>query len=234
MSIRLSATKLKTYATCPLQYKYLYELWLLQLPNEAFIIWTKYHKMLEEYHSGQEPVIEEWPHKELLTNMLKKYKENPVNWETVTTEERFKIEWLSVTWNDGSQEDVEITWVLDRKDVDKTVEYKTSSFDYKEDDYNTMQTKLYIWARDKLFWELLPLVYSVNNKKKSKSKKYKPQIKVIEPKDFPVDETEKEVLSMATRIKNKEFLSKPWSHCYYCPMWPKGTWNCLKIYDKSK
>lgn len=234
MSIRLSATKLKTYDNCPLQYKYLYELWLIQLDNDALLLGSAYHNLLERYHGWQEILIPEWKFSEQLEWLIKKYKESPVNGEIITREERFKIEWLTIDKEDWNSEDVIIDGVFDRRDVDKTVEYKTSSFDYKDVDIDNFQTKLYIWWRDKLYWELLPIVYHINNKKKTTSKKYKPQIIEVKPDRFPPEETEKEILDVASKISKKEFPHKPWGHCFYCPFWPKWTWNCNKYYDWQK
>ena len=229
MSIRLSATKLKTFDLCPLQYKYSYVLWLIQQDSDALALGREYHSILEQYVWWENVYIREWKFKEQLEWLLKKYKENPIEWEVITREERFKIEWLNVDW-----EDIIIDWVFDRRDVDKTVEYKTSSFDYKDIDIDNFQTKLYIWGRNKLYSELLPITYHVNNKKKINNKKYKPQIIEVKPDRFKPEETEQEIIDVARKIKNWEFKHKPGSHCFYCPYWTKWTWNCNKYYDWTK
>lgn len=48
---QISASRLKVFNTCPLQYYYNYELKLLQMANPAFAIGTAYHKTLENYYN---------------------------------------------------------------------------------------------------------------------------------------------------------------------------------------
>jgi len=52
--MNLSASKLKTYAMCPKQYKYTYELGFIRKETTALLIGTRYHRLLNALHTGQE------------------------------------------------------------------------------------------------------------------------------------------------------------------------------------
>lgn len=71
--MKTSASRLKVYNVCPLQFKYSYILKLLQLESEALLIGSAYHKALEEYYKTTAQ-----PTAVALQKMLKKYLENPI------------------------------------------------------------------------------------------------------------------------------------------------------------
>lgn len=210
MSIKTSASKLKIYKTCPLQYRYTHELGFLQPISEAMLLGLAYHKAIENYNQSMK-----LPNDENLRIMVEKYLENPVTGIPIDNEKVIKYEW----------EDITIKAIIDRLDEDKIVEYKTSSFDYKEADVDNWQTDLYIWLVYKTTGKLLPIIYSVLNKKKLKSKKYIPQIIRVERNN--IEEIEESLRQVIKEIKAEYFPPNPDSHCYWCPYGRKsGTGNC--------
>lgn len=181
------------------------------MANPAFAIGTAYHKTLENYYNW------EMPTEDALKLMLNKYLENPVEWTIIETEKKieFQFEWIN------------IILILDRLDEDKIVEYKTSSFNYKEADVDNWQTDIYIWIMYKLTGILYPMYYSVLNKKSVTSKKYKPQIIKVEKTLQDILDIEERFVKEIEKINNEQFLETPWNHCFYCPFSRKyWTWNC--------
>ncbi len=208
--MKTSASKLKIYKTCPLQYRYTHELGFLQPISEAMLLGLAYHKAIENYYQSNQ-----LPNDDVLKPMIQKYLENPVKGIPVENEKVIKFDF----------EDISIKAIIDRLDEDKIVEYKTSSFDYKEADVSNWQTDLYIWLIYKTTGKLLPMEYSVLNKKKVKSKKYKPQIIRVERDN--IEEIEENLRDVLKHIKYEDFPPNPDSHCYWCPYGRKsGTGNC--------
>lgn len=215
-----SASKLKTYATCPRLYEYQYILNLLQPASDALVIWTKYHDIVEKFHTWQKHQVDE-KYKAVLEWLFAKYVAKPLDWDVVDTEYRFKVE----IW------DVVIVGIIDRLDTDKIWEYKTTSNDYKQEDVDNWQSDIYIWAMWKTTWINYPLTYHINNKKKINSKKYLPQIITVTKTEEELIEIEKRLLEVIEQINNKNFNPTPWPHCYYCPFgscskYAKQTKNC--------
>lgn len=210
MSIKTSASKLKLYKVCPLQYRYSYELKLLQPKSDAMLLGLAYHKAIENYYqSNQLPIDSE------LRIMVEKYLENPVKGIPIENEKVINFEW----------EDIKIKAIIDRLDEDKIVEYKTSSFNYKEADVDNWQTDLYIWLMYKTTGKIMPMVYSVINKKRITSKKYEPQIIKVERSNMT--EIEMKLREEIKNIKSGLFSPNPGPHCYWCPYGRKsGTGNC--------
>lgn len=225
MSITLSPSRLKTYATCPQLYHWQYNLKLLQPFNKAYIVGTKYHELVEKFHNN-EPLEIDDEYKDVLSRLIEKYKKNPVEGVVVDTEKRFSI---TVDW-------VTLNWVIDRLDTDKIVEYKTSSFDYTEEDAKGWQTDSYIWWLYKTTWQIYPMVYSVVNKTKAKTIKYIPQVITIEQTKEQIESTEKRLINVAAEIESWNFEATPWDHCSYCAYGSgfNGTRNCIYYCEPKK
>jgi len=220
---KFSASKLKTYKTCPRQYHYIYDLSLIQRPSDALILGTRYHSIVRQL-SLNEPIEDIKPTKDAtLFGLIKKYKEHPVQWTVVDTEKRFEI----------ILDDILIVWYWDRLNTDCTIEYKTTSTDYKKEDVDNFQTDIYILARYLIMWELLPLYYHVNNKKKINSKKYQPQLIRVDKCLEDLEDIKKNIVQTIHKILNKEFEATPWNHCFWCPFGTGYNWtnNCLE-YEK--
>ena len=224
--LNLSASKLKTYALCPLWYHWQNNLKLLQVEGDALRIGTSYHSLVERHHNG-EPFVEPTRDTKLLTGLFKKYLAKPLEGAVVDTEKRFEI-------NLG---DVTIKGILDRLDEDKIGEYKTTSKDYKPEDVDNFQTDIYIWYLYKTTGCLYPMVYHVNNKKKIDSNKYLPQIIKVEKTVQQVEEIEKKLIDTAEEIKKGDFKPWPGNHCQWCPYssvsFIGGTKNCPIRYAKK-
>jgi hypothetical protein len=77
---------------------------------------------------------------------------------------------------------------------------------------------------------LYPLIYSINNKKKIKTKKYLPQIIKIVKTKKDVEDIEKRLTKKLAEvdeaIKKDVFKPCPSQACYWCPFGDKGTSNC--------
>lgn len=125
-------------------------------------------------------------------------------------------------------DDIDLNLVIDRLDTNQIVEYKTSSFDYKEADVNNWQTNLYIWVIWKTTGRILPMVYSVLNKKKVDKPKYKPQIITVTRTEKELEKVEQDLIKEVEKIKKEIFPSNPGSHCFYCPFSTRnnGLGNC--------
>jgi DNA helicase-2/ATP-dependent DNA helicase PcrA len=231
----ISASQMNTYSTCPLQWYYAYILKLVQLPNPAFIIGTAYHKCLERFHKGDgnediindlkkslmspKPSDEEIERFGLVRKMFEKYKKNPVIGKVIETEFCFKIDIPGIP--------VPLYGFIDRVDEDKIPEYKTSSFDYKEEDIKTIQSKTYTYAVLKQKGKLLPVVYCINNKNKVNNDNYIPQQMKVEYGMEDMKNFEEYVRNFYKEIETKtKFDPKQGIHCRWCSYGVNGTNNC--------
>ncbi len=231
---RISASSVNTFQTCKLQWHFNYILKLIQLPNPNFIVGTAYHKCLEEFHSGRKPeqIIKELK-KDLLEEktdeaiqrfgmvrkMFEKYIKDPVKGDILHNEYRFSLDIEGI--------DVPLVGFVDRVDVDKIVEYKTSSFDYKQENVETIQSKIYTYAIWRETGKIYPVVYSINNKKKINNSSYKPQTMGIEYTVDDMHELEDYLRGVYTDMVNtKTFPHNKSFHCNWCSFGKKGTGNC--------
>lgn len=220
--MKLSATKIQTYEECPLKFKYIFVLQLMQKDSVALEVGTAYHKALEEYYkNGYEYAINNISTnvtKDLIIKMLDKYLQNPVNGDIINSEQFFSLEY------DG----VEFTGKIDREDTDKIVEYKSTSLDYKDEQCKGVQANMYSYAVFRLTGVKKDVVYSITNKKKLDSKKYKSQIITVKADELDYSKFEEKLKKIDTLIKNKDFKHNPGTHCYFCPFGRKsGTGNCV-------
>lgn len=187
---------------------------MMQPQSDALEIGTAYHLMLELYHDGKtENEILDTVSKtttsisrEDLLSMLNKYKENPVDGKILRKEEYFKLD-IGIV----------VTGKIDREDEDKTIDYKTTSVDYKEENCRDTQSRLYTYYRWKRDGKIFPFVYSVLNKKKVKSIKYKPQKITIQYKEYDINSIPKEFNEVNDKILNKEFEPIKGPKCFMCP-----------------
>jgi len=231
----ISASSISSYQNCPLSWYYNYILKLIQLPNPAFIIGTNYHKCLERFHSGDskeqiiadlktqllsgKPTGDEIERFGLVRKMFEKYIKNPLTGKVIETEFSFSIPIEGIP--------VPLYGFVDRVDEDKIGEYKTSSFDYKEEDIHTIQSKIYSYAVWKKKGKLLPVVYSVNNKGKVNNDNYIPQQMKIQYTEQDMKDLEEYVKNFYKEIESKDkFEPTPGVHCRWCGYGPNGTGNC--------
>lgn len=225
---KISATCISSYEMCPLQFFFNYELKLLQLPNPAFIIGTAYHKALELFHTGNSEEKIKYDIKELVESiedyalvmgMFNKYKNNPIEGKTISNEFNFTQKVPMV--------DIPLFGYIDRIDEDKIVEYKTSSFDYKDENIKTLQSLIYTYVVYKQKGKILPVYYSVNNKKKVHNTKYVPQKLIVQYNENDMVNIEKKIQEFYQKVINeKDFKPKQGNHCYWCAYGFKGTNNC--------
>lgn len=230
----ISASSMNMYDQCPLAWKYNYIDKLLQLPNPAFIIGTNYHKALELFHTGHKPeqilidlkkemiknkTDEEIDRFGLVRQMFEKYIAMPVEGKIIENEFRFRITIPDIP--------VPLYGFVDRVDENKIVEYKTSSFDYKEKDIKTIQSLIYTYAVKKEKGKLLPVVFSVNNKKKAKNPNYKLQELKIQRTEEELKELEQIFKDFYIKVtQDKSFKPRLGSHCHWCAYGNSGTSNC--------
>lgn len=223
----VSASKIATFQDCPLRYHWIYNLKLITIKGRALELWSKYHEIVRQYHiDWDEHEFKIWEEYDLLRWYLKK----PIYWDIIETEKRVQF---AVPWTD-----VECIVIIDRMDTDKTIDYKTTSVDYKEEDWKNIQSLLYTYWRWLEEWIIYPFFFHIVNKKKVHQKKYKPQIL------WPIIYTEEE-LNEVPNIINKfvkdsqwpTYECKPSSKCWWCPFWPiwLGMCKCqYQMYKKSK
>jgi CRISPR/Cas system-associated exonuclease Cas4 (RecB family) len=220
--MRLSATSIDAYQTCPKRFYYTYVLGLLQRDSTPLKLGKSYHsslEKLEEYglEESTKRACEDGVDLELLRKMVETYLKNPVAGNIVEREKYFKL----------TAGDVEVSGKIDRIDEDKIVDYKTTSTDYKYEDCLGIQTDIYIWAMEELTGVRYPFVYSIVNKKKLDSKKYQAQIIKVDVADYNKENLLKTIKEVDTKIKNKEFEPTPGKHCFFCPFGRMyGTNNC--------
>jgi hypothetical protein len=230
----ISATKIQTYEECPLRYYYNYELGLLQLPNPAFILGTAYHKAVELLHSDKDEELIKKEIKTIVNNnieyfstvmgLLRNYMKHPVTGTTIEREFMFSqaVPFIPVP----------LFGFIDRIDENKIVEYKTTSTDYTQKDTDTLQSKIYTYAVWKKKGKMLPVYYSVNNKKKIKSSSYKPQLLKVEHKEEDMKQLEEKLLNFYNIVSNPSayklgmFYPRKGDHCFWCPYGKSGTKNC--------
>lgn len=203
----ISASSMKSYEACELNWYYQYGLKLLQPPNPNFIIGSAYHKCLEEFHSGvaaediiknlkkslisEKPISEEILRFGTVRKMFEKYLKSPVEGQVIETEKEFSISIPGIP--------IPLYGFIDRRNVGETIEYKTTSQDYKPEDIRNIQSKIYVYAVWKMTGELLPIKYSVNNKNKVNNDNYKPQV-------LSTQYTKEDMLALELEIK--EFYNK--------------------------
>lgn len=231
----ISASSINTYSVCPLQWYFNYMLKLVQLPNPAFLVGTAYHKALELFHLGRNDeqikdevkklLVSDIKDKEqieryaLVALMFRKYKESPVLGDIVSAEFQFS--------QPVSLLEVPLFGYIDRVDTDKIVEYKTSSYDYTRKDIESLQSKIYTYVVWKQKGKILPVCYSVNNKKKAKNKDYKVQQMTIEYKETDMIQLEAKLREFYLLVtKEKDFNYKQGTHCRWCAYGDHGTRNC--------
>ena len=159
--MKISATKITMYNTCPYKYWLNYELGAMVAPQPHFIIGTMYHKAVEKYHqfgkldkANIKPVLdqikpliiikktsEEIDRFGLVRLMLEKYAEYPVDdAKTIDTEWFFNIDIPCTT--------IQLNGFIDRVVEGGMVEYKTTSFDFTEKDVHTIQADIYSYASE--------------------------------------------------------------------------------------
>ena len=237
----ISASSLTAYNNCPLQWYYAYVLKLIQLPNPAFIIGTAYHKCLEQYHSdvdveeilsktkkdlmSNKPTDDEIKNYAMVRKMFEKYCDNFIGGTIIDREYKFSINIPGVP--------VPLIGFIDRVDEDKIVEYKTSSFDFKEIDIQTIQSRIYTYAVWKKTDKILPVHFSVNNKKKVNNKLYIPQLLIIQYTEKDMVNLELEIKNiwdeMANTISTNNIKNICGVHCFWCGYGKNGTGNCKKF-----
>ena len=233
---RLSASSIKVFETCPLQWQYQYVFGLMQLPNPNFIIGKAYHKSLEDFHQGiskslilerlkkdliRKETTREFERYGLVRKMFNAYVDNPVEGHIISLEKKFSID------IDGI--DVPLVGIMDRMDVDKTVEYKTSSVDYKQEDIDNIQSKIYFYARYKLFGDILPIKYSINNKLKAKRNNSSVKTLEISYEQKNIKEIEdylRYIYDEMRNVGNTPTLYNKSYKCSWCAYSKKGTGNC--------
>lgn len=232
----ISATSITIFETCPLQWKYNYILKLLQLPNDAFIIGTSYHKALQLYHqlptvNTKEKIVEQLKTEmlikkndesinrfSLVRKMFEKYCLNPVEGIIQECEFRFDVTLPNLP--------IKLIGYVDRVDENKIVEYKTTSEDYTQQRIDNLQSDIYSYAVNKVKGRLLPVVYSVNNKKKVDKKDYKPQVLMIQKTEKDLQKLEVKCWDFYGKVESSKFEHKQGNHCFWCPYGSKGTDNC--------
>jgi hypothetical protein len=212
----ISATSISTFESCPLRWKYRYIYKLYSLPSAALSIGSDYHKCLENYskYTSYDFIILTSKHGKLLDTMVSKYIENPVSGNMQETEYRFSLDLPGLP--------VPVIGFIDRIDEDKGVEYKTSSYDYQPEHTETIQSKLYSYVLRQRFGRVVPIVYSVMNKKKAHQKKYIPQTLPIVYEDGVLDSLPEEINKTYKDITQSDFPPKPDIHCYWCS-WGRKT-----------
>jgi len=230
----ISASKAILYEACPRQFYFTYILKLLQLDNQNLLLGNAYHNSIEAYHNDKEsvlsqkdfesfsPVLRYFPLKtqkeqrDKVYNYFSRYILNEV--ETTGSfecEKKFSINIPGL--------DVPFVGKIDRLDEDKIVEYKTSSFKYKEEHAKALQSLSYCYVVWRLFGKNLPIVYSVVNKN---TKLPAQELRVAYTEDelslFP-----ERIINIYNKIVNKEFDQVSGIHCRWCPYSETGTNNCL-------
>jgi hypothetical protein len=188
---------------------------LLEPQSDALETGNKVHKFIEDYNNWKE-IQDDWSAE---YKMFLVYKENPIGGDIISNEYVFNREiwdWFTLTWK------------IDRRDVDKVIDYKTSSKDYKEEDIRWIQSRLYPYMIYLETGDILPMYYWIINKKKYTKKWYKPQVLRTNFSEEEIKNTEKEIEEFKKVLLKQEYPYKEWGHCFWCPFWPKGTRNCHK------
>jgi len=222
----ISASSLKRYQTCPLSWKYNYVLKLMKPPNPNYRIGTMFHKGVEMLHKrGKAPKIDKVIKdikKEMLKpandenidqfglvrQMLECYAKNQVKAKTVETEWKFSVPVPTVS--------VPLYGFIDRLTDKGLIEYKTSSFDYKQEDIINIQTDVYSYAYRSRFGKLPEITYCVMNKKKVKKEGYKPQILIIKRTKEDIKALEQTLKEFYKNVEKKCFNPITGTHCCWC------------------
>jgi hypothetical protein len=221
----ISATSLKMFELCGLQWRYKYKDDLLQLPNPAFIIGTAFHKGAELFHKGvpAEAIIErlktdllsekstpqDLDNFAMVRNMVERYIANPIDTPTIETEYKFSIPIFSIT--------APLFGYIDRIVEGGIVEYKTSANDYTIDDLDNVQTDIYSYAYHHRFRQMPLVTYCVLNKTKSKRSDYRPQVLTItRPESALIDLTHR-LQKFEQDVASEHFYANPGTHCRWCP-----------------
>lgn len=76
--MEISASKLKVFVTCPLQFYYNYVLRLIQPISDALLTGTRYHSIIQKYHDNEEVEFKDTKDIVTLKGLFEKYKLNPV------------------------------------------------------------------------------------------------------------------------------------------------------------
>lgn len=216
--IKVSPSKIWSYDTCPLQYEWRYEKKLISIKWPALVLWSRYHELVRQYHiDWNEHRNNIWKEYEMLWCYIK----NPIKWTIVDTE-------LKINFNVELENDtVEVNIVLDRIDEDKLIDYKSSSFDYKEKDCRNIQSLLYVYWYWITTWEIKPFYFHVVNKIKMSQKKYLPQImKPVIYTEEELKEVPKIIQDFVNKVEKKEFKATPSTKCWSCDFWPGGIDYC--------
>ena len=223
----LSPSAINTFNQCPYAFYLLYVVKIIQKPSPALKIGSAFHKALEIYHSSDkkpEEILdiiknefitkkEDIKHFNLVRLMAQRYFDEPMEDETVATEEKFGIDVPGLP--------VPLTGIIDRRIVNGYIDYKTTSEDYTEDKITeNAQWKVYPYAYWRLYHQNPEVTYYVTNKKKIKKPDYKPQI--IKLTANPADEakeTEKYLIDFYNKIQTSKFPKCKQPYCFvrkYC------------------
>jgi len=212
--MKLSPSKIKRYQICPLSYDWIYNKKFITLETVALVLGSRYHEIVRQYYIDKKEHRDKvWIEYELLWCYLK----NPIKWNIVDTEKRISFN----VWEHL------VRIILDRIDEDKLIDYKTSSFDYKQEDCKNIQSLLYVYYYWMTTWKIYPFIFHIVNKKKYKQKKYLPQI--MKPVIYTVEELEQvpEILTdYVRRIESGKFPATPSWFCWWCPFWPLWLDSC--------
>ena len=231
----ISATSLKTYQTCPYQWKMKYIHRLEQLPNDAFEVGTQYHKAVEMFHTGmdkemilnqiksemlsEKPTSKEIDKFGLVRVMFEKYVEYPFEGETLETEYKFYIKSPKLPYP--------FFGFIDRIIPGIVLDYKTTGKDFKQEDIeDNPATDIYSYAFWRKYGEMPRVIYHVNNKKKAHKTNYKPQIlETIRTKEN-VSALFVKCNKFCDDVKNEKFDPITDIHCRWCSYGKNGTKNC--------
>lgn len=223
----ISASSMSSYEMCPKNWYLHYVVKLIDPPNPAFIIGTAYHKCLEDFHNGKkiDAIIEELkkdllgdePTKDaikrfgIVRKMFEKYLLNPLPGDILEQEYKFTVKVPGVP--------IPLFGFVDRVDVDKIGENKTTSIDFTQKDIQTIQSLIYTYAIYKEKGKILPVHYTVNNKNKVNKDSYKPQRLVIQYTEEDMKELELKIkkfyeeVTTATSFPHKKGKYPcPWCH----------------------
>ena len=228
----ISPSSMQMYYNCPLMWYYKYIAELKQYSGaDALVIGSGYHKCLEMHHSNRiksispemkKRILSRYPTKKeleilgMILSLYRKYAEAPIEGNIQSLEYEFKVSIPGL--------ELPLFGYIDRVDEDKTIEYKTSALDYPNE--GTIQSRIYCYARWKLCGKLLPVYFSVINKKKFNKTNYKLQYIKIEYTEEDMLALEEEIKLFYLNVKNKKFEATKGNHCFWCPFGKAGTNNC--------
>lgn len=234
----ISATSLRSYETCPYQWKMKYVHKLEQLENDAFIVGKAYHRAVELFHKGmdkelviekiksemlsEKPTDKEIDNFGLVRVMFKKYTEYPFEGETLETEYKFYIKSPKLPYP--------FFGFIDRIIPDIVLDYKTSSKDFTQEDIeDNPATDIYSYAFWRKYGKMPRVVYHINNKKKAHKPNYKPQILETTRTKEDINELFVRCDEFCIDVKNKKFDPISGIHCRWCPYGTNGTKNCKYV-----